>query len=46
MEICDEFLRNRIESGGIPLKLKIGEVEIHAALAMPSFYEQRAYQLA
>jgi murein L,D-transpeptidase YcbB/YkuD len=40
------LLRNRIESAGVPLKLSVGEESIYAAIAMPAFYERRAYQPA
>jgi murein L,D-transpeptidase YcbB/YkuD len=41
-----DLLRNRIESAGIPLKLSVGEESIYAAIALPAFYERRAYQAA
>jgi hypothetical protein len=41
-----ELIRNRIESGGIPLDLKVGEESVHAAAALPDFYERRAYRPA
>jgi len=41
-----ELLRNRIESGGIPVKLSVGEETIYAAVVLPVFYERRTYRPA
>jgi murein L,D-transpeptidase YcbB/YkuD len=41
-----DLLRNRIESAGIPPKISVGEESIHAAVALPAFYERRAYRPA
>jgi murein L,D-transpeptidase YcbB/YkuD len=41
-----ELIRNRIESGGIPLNLNVGEESLYAAVALPYFYERRAYRPA
>jgi murein L,D-transpeptidase YcbB/YkuD len=41
-----DLLRFRIESGGAPLKITVGEEPIHAATVLPSFYEKRVYQPA
>jgi len=38
-----EFLRNRIEAAGNPSKINVGEEAIHASVALPRFYEARAY---
>ncbi|MGD2187425.1 MAG: L,D-transpeptidase family protein [Desulfobacterales bacterium] len=40
------LLRNRIESGGVPLKLRIGDESVYASVALPTFYERRAYRPA
>jgi murein L,D-transpeptidase YcbB/YkuD len=41
-----DLLRFRIESGGAPLKIAVGEEPIHAATVLPIFYENRVYQPA
>ena len=41
-----DIIRNRIEAGGIPLKISIAGEPIHAALVLPRFYERRAYRPA
>ena len=41
-----DLLRFRIESGGTPLKISVGEEPIHAGTVLPSFYENRVYQPA
>jgi murein L,D-transpeptidase YcbB/YkuD len=41
-----ELLRNRIESGGIPRRLLVGEELIYASVALPEFYERRMYRPA
>ena len=41
-----DLLRNRIESAGIPPKISVGEESIHAAVALPAFYERRTYRPA
>jgi murein L,D-transpeptidase YcbB/YkuD len=41
-----DLLRNRIESAGVPLKLTIGDEFVYAAVALPAFYERRAYRPA
>jgi murein L,D-transpeptidase YcbB/YkuD len=41
-----ELLRNRIESGGIPLRLSVAKESIYAAVVLPAFYEGRAYRAA
>ena len=41
-----EVLRNRIEAAGIPPNISIGEEIIHASVALPRFYEARAYRPA
>ncbi|MBT8369906.1 MAG: hypothetical protein KJO34_03020, partial [Deltaproteobacteria bacterium] len=41
-----ELLRNRIESGGIPLKLSVGEEPVYASVVLPAFYERRIYRPA
>jgi len=41
-----EVLRNRIEAAGIPPNISIGEEIIHASIALPRFYEARAYRPA
>ena len=41
-----ELLRNRIESGGIPLRLAVGEELIYASVVLPQFYERRLYRPA
>lgn len=41
-----DLLRIRIETGGIPLKVSIGEDLVHAAVMLPIFYERRVYQPA
>lgn len=38
-----DLLRNRIESAGVPLKLMVSQESVYAAVALPSFYERRAY---
>jgi murein L,D-transpeptidase YcbB/YkuD len=38
-----EHLRNRIEDGGTPLYMRVGEDIIQAAWALPQFYGQRGY---
>ena len=38
-----DLLRNRIESAGVPLRLTIGDESVYAAVALPAFYERRAY---
>ena len=37
------IIRDRIESGGLPLKLSIAGEPIYAAAVLPRFYERRAY---
>lgn len=39
----DEFLRNRIETAGIPPQITVGSELIHASVVLPLFYERRAY---
>ena len=41
-----EVLRNRIEAAGIPPNISVGEEIIHASVALPRFYEARAYRPA
>jgi len=41
-----DLLRNRIESAGVPLKLMFKEESVYAAVALPNFYERRAYRPA
>jgi murein L,D-transpeptidase YcbB/YkuD len=41
-----EYLRNRIEASGIPPVIMVGEEQIYASVALPLFYEKRAYSLA
>ncbi len=41
-----ELLRNRIESGGIPIKLSVGKETIYAAVVLPVFYERRTFRPA
>jgi len=41
-----EYLRNRIEASGIPPVIMVGEEQIYASVALPLFYEKRAYNLA
>lgn len=38
-----DLLRNRIEPAGVPLKLAVGDESIYATVALPAFYERRAY---
>jgi len=40
------IIRNRIEAGGIPLKISIAGEPIHATVVLPRFYERRAYRPA
>ncbi|MBN2029682.1 L,D-transpeptidase family protein [bacterium] len=42
----DECIRNRIENGGIPLSIIIGNEIIYTQAMLPLFYEQRAYRPA
>ena len=41
-----EFLRNRIETAGIPARVGVGEELIHASVMLPRFYERRGYRPA
>jgi murein L,D-transpeptidase YcbB/YkuD len=41
-----DLLRNRIESAGVPLKLAAEDESVYAAVALPAFYERRAYRPA
>ena len=41
-----DLLRFRIEDGGRPLKISVGDEPIHAAIVLPIFYERRVYQPA
>lgn len=41
-----DLLRFRIEAGGVPLKISVGNEPIHAAVVLPVFYERRVYQPA
>jgi murein L,D-transpeptidase YcbB/YkuD len=41
-----DLLRNRIESAGVPLKLTVDDESVYAAVALPAFYERRAYRPA
>ena len=41
-----ERLRTRIEAAGVPPVLAVGEEPIHASVALPLFYEKRAYRPA
>jgi murein L,D-transpeptidase YcbB/YkuD len=41
-----DLLRNRIESAGVPLKLMVSEESVYATVALPTFYERRAYRPA
>jgi len=41
-----EYLRSRIEASGIPPTITVGEEQIYASVALPLFYEKRAYNLA
>ena len=45
-EAVREQLRNRIEAAGLPARLTVGDERIYAALALPQFYERRAFQPA
>ena len=38
-----EQLRSRIEDGGLPLYLRVGDEALQAAWALPRFYAQRGY---
>jgi murein L,D-transpeptidase YcbB/YkuD len=40
------IIRNRIEAGGIPLKISVAGEPIHATVVLPRFYERRAYRPA
>jgi murein L,D-transpeptidase YcbB/YkuD len=42
-QLC-ETIRNQLEEGGIPFKKTIEGETIHAAEALPEFYEMNAYQ--
>ena len=37
-----DIIRDRLEAGGIPLKISISGEPIHAAVVLPRFYERRA----
>ena len=41
-----DIIRDRLEAGGIPLKISIAGDPIHAAVVLPRFYERRAYRPA
>ncbi|UCD77025.1 MAG: L,D-transpeptidase family protein [Desulfobacterales bacterium] len=41
-----DALRNRIESGGIPLKISVGDEMIYSSIVLPMFYERRIFQAA
>jgi len=38
-----ERLRNRIEAGGMPLKITVGEESVFASIKLPTFYLHRIY---
>lgn len=42
----DERIRSRIEAAGVPPRITIGEERIYASVALPTFYERRAYRPA
>ena len=42
----EDIIRDRIEAGGIPLKISIAGEPIHAAVVLPRFYERRTYRPA
>lgn len=41
-----EYLRNRIETAGVPPRIAVGEEMIYSSVALPRFYERRTYQPA
>lgn len=41
-----EFLRHRIENGGIPFKISVGKDLIHSSVMLPLFYERRTFRPA
>ena len=40
------LLRNRIEAGGVPINISVGEESIHASVVLPLFYGRRIYKPA
>ncbi len=46
LDEVQEFLRGRIEASGIPPTIMVGEEMIYASVALPLFYEKRAYKMA
>jgi murein L,D-transpeptidase YcbB/YkuD len=42
----DEFLRSRIEAGGTPPRIEVGDELIHSSVVLPLFYERRGYRPA
>ena len=46
LDDLQELLRGRIEASGIPPAIMVGEEMIYASIALPVFYEKRAYNLA
>ena len=46
LDDLQEYLRGRIEASGIPPAIMVGEELIYASIALPLFYEKRAYNLA
>ena len=44
MDRVDEFLRSRIEVAGVPPRIEIGDELIYSSVALPLFYERRAYR--
>lgn len=43
---ADELLHARIEAAGGPPRIVVGNELVYASIALPSFYERRAYRLA
>ena len=42
----DEYLRNRIETAGIPPRISVGEELVYASVMLPLFYQRRIFKPA
>jgi murein L,D-transpeptidase YcbB/YkuD len=46
ISVIQNLLRNRIEAGGVPINIFVGEEPIYTSVALPLFYGRRIYKPA
>lgn len=46
ISVIQNLLRNRIEAGGVPINISVGEEPIYTSTALPVFYIRRIYKPA